>query len=293
MATTDSKVDVILPTHHRPHTVGFAIQSILNQTHSDFEVHVVGDGTTRETEEVVRSIDDPRVRFYAFPKGFGLGYGNRNTVLKQTRAPFVAYLSDDDLWFSDHLELAIKELTASGDSLVAFRYGQVVYPDTMDPCFFALDWRLPVLSDFLRNWFIGASTSLHRREVFDRIGYWDAGLFRFGDRDFYNRVRRSGLGLHYVDEITLLRFFALEWQKRYRDIREPPQQRYLDYLQDPTWCAQFRGRAGPGPRSLEQRLRQGRDFASYAFWSGPKFARYVFQKLARPARLAGDEPSKT
>ncbi len=68
MATRDSKVDVILPTHNRPHTVGFAIQSILNQTHPDFDVHVVGDGTTQETEDVVRSIVDPRVHFYAFPK---------------------------------------------------------------------------------------------------------------------------------------------------------------------------------------------------------------------------------
>jgi len=230
--------------------------------------------------------------FEMFSKGFGLGYGNRNTVLKQTQAPYVAYLSDDDLWFPDHLELALRELDASAVGLVALRYGQVVYPDTADPCFFALDWHLPMLSEFLRNWFLGASTSVHRRDVFDHVGYWNDALVRFGDRDFYNRVRRSGLQTRYVDQITLLRFFALEWQQRYRQIKEPPQKHCLDRLQDPTWCAEFRHSAAPGPRSLHQRLRQGRDFTSFAFWSGPKFVRYWWQKLTKPVGAPSSEQVK-
>ncbi len=43
-ATSDARVDIILATHERPHTIGYAIDSVLRQTHGDLQLHVVGDG---------------------------------------------------------------------------------------------------------------------------------------------------------------------------------------------------------------------------------------------------------
>src|SRR5262249_54874170 len=128
-------VDVILPTCRRPHTIGFAIRSVLLQTHRDFVLHVVGDGCDAETERVVAAVDDPRLRFRRFPKAMGFGYEHRNVVLRATTAPFVAYMTDDDLWFPDHLERGIAHLRARSLGLVAFRSIQVRFPDTLDPYF--------------------------------------------------------------------------------------------------------------------------------------------------------------
>jgi glycosyltransferase involved in cell wall biosynthesis len=70
-------VDILLPTYRRSHTLGFAIESVLNQTHRDFLLHIIGDGCPDETESVVRGFDDPRIRFQRFPKSPGFAYGIR------------------------------------------------------------------------------------------------------------------------------------------------------------------------------------------------------------------------
>jgi glycosyltransferase involved in cell wall biosynthesis len=274
-----SAFDVVLPTRGRSHTIGFAISSVLEQTERDLRLHVVGDGCGEETERVVRSFSDPRITFTRFPKGTGFGYGNRNAVLRAGNAPLVAYMTDDDLMLPDHLELARVALEA-GPALVAFRCAQVRFPDELDPFFFPFDWKLPVLGGFLRNWFIGSANLAHRRSLFDRIGYWDASLLRFGDREFYRRARLAGEAA-YSDETTLLRFFAAEWDARYPSLGEPPQERYVARIRDPDWVGGLRRRAATGRRGIPARLGQMRDFLRFAGRSGPKFARFAFRGLRR------------
>jgi hypothetical protein len=157
-------VDVILPTHRRPHTIAYAVEAVLRQTHSDFALHVVGDGCDDATEAAVRRVSDARVHVHRFAKARGFGYANRNHVLRATSAPLIAYANDDDLWFPDHLERGLAALEQRGLDLVAFRSVHVQVPDLLDPHFFAFDWRVR-LGTFLRNWFLGAGTLLHRRAV--------------------------------------------------------------------------------------------------------------------------------
>ena len=270
--------DVILPTRGRAHTIGYAIESVLRQTVADFTLEIVGDGCDEETERVVLGTGDPRVKFSRFSKGMGFGYAHRNTVLRRGRSPYVAYMTDDDLLFPDHLELALSALERPGPSLAAFRAAQVRFPDDLDPNFFAFDWNLGRFSAFLRDWFIGSANLAHRRSLFDRLGYWDETLFRFGDREFYNRARRAGESV-FLDEVTLLRFFARQWDSRYASLPEPPQARYARRMRDPEWRRQVRLRAVRGPRGLRLRADQARDFVGFALRSGPKFLRFAARKV--------------
>lgn len=279
--SSSSLVDVVLATYRRPHTIGYSIQSALAQSHANFILHVVGDGCDFETERVVRSFDDPRIRFERFPKAMGFGYVHRNTVLARASAPYVAYLTDDDLWFPDHLASGIKHLTENALDLVAFRSIHVQFPDTLDPYFFAYDFRAGEES-WLRNWFMGAVGCVHRRSIFDIIGYWNDHLFRFGDREFYNRARVSSARTAYINRVTLLRFFAQHWDRRYDALSEPPQKRYLPRVQDSQWCEAIRRSTEAKGRSLEVRRRQVSDFLEFGLRSGPKFARFWYQKLTTP-----------
>jgi len=274
-------VDVVLPTFRRPHTIGFAIRSVLCQTHRNFTLHVVGDGCDARTESVVAGFDDPRVRFHRFPKGMGFGYAHRNDVLRGSDAPFIAYMTDDDLWFPDHLELGVAALRESELGLVAFRSIQVRHPDVLDPYFFAFDWDAGPASRWLRNWFMGSVNCVHRREVFAKVGYWNDRLFRFGDREFYNRVRTSSAPSRYVDRVTVLRFYAQHWDGRYAALPEAPQGPYLEKIQDPAWRERVH-RAFDEPRGFAVRRRQAADFFAFAVRSGPKFARFWYQKLRTP-----------
>lgn len=272
-------VDVVLPTHARPHTIAWAIASVLGQSEARLALHVIGDGCDDATEAAVRAAADARVSFSRFPKAMGFGYANRNLVLARTRAPYVAYMSDDDLWFPDHLESALGALGRRRLDLVALRSGQVRFPDQPDPFFFAFDWRVPVLSPFLRRWFMGAVNCVHRRSVFDTVGYWNDGLFRFGDREFYNRVRASALPSAYLEHVTVLRFYAQHWDPRYARVAEPPQKRYLEKLRDPAWVEGFRAAARGRTRPAAVRGWQLGDFTRFALRSGPKFVRFGWQRL--------------
>jgi glycosyltransferase involved in cell wall biosynthesis len=278
-ASPDARaVDVILPTYRRPHTIAYAIRSVLAQTHRELTLHVVGDGCSAETEAVVAGIQDPRVRFHRFPKAMGFGYVHRNDVLRRSAAPFVAYMTDDDLWFPDHLERGLEALGDASLGLVAFRSIQVRYPNVLDPYFFAFDWTAGAASRWLRNWFMGSVNCIHRREVFEDVGYWNARLFRFGDREFYNRVRTSRVATRYVDHVTVLRFYAQHWDGRYGRLSEAPQARYLEMVRDPQWRDGVQD-ALHGRRDWVVRRRQAADFFAFAIRSGPKFMRFWYQKL--------------
>jgi glycosyltransferase involved in cell wall biosynthesis len=279
--TTPPRVDVILPTHHRPHTLPYALRSVLGQTHANLELHVVADGAREETADVVASLGDPRVRLHRFPKGRGCAYAHRNHVLRQTSAPFVAYMTDDDLWFPDHLERALTALAGSTEGLVAFRACHVTWPDRLDPFFFSFDWRRAARSAFLRNWFMGSVECVHHRETLAAAGYWNEDLLRFGDREFYNRVRRSPVGTRYVDRVTVMRFYAVHWDGRYAALREPPQRAYAERLADPQWVAALRARTESPRRPLAVRARQCRDFAALGLRYAPRFARFWYERRPR------------
>jgi glycosyltransferase involved in cell wall biosynthesis len=275
-------VDVILATYRRPHTVAYSIESVLGQTHPRLVLHVVGDGCGDDTEAVVRGFGDPRVRFHRFPKAMGFGYAHRNAVLRETAAPYVAYMTDDDLWFPDHLERGLAQLRDPELALVAFRSIQVRFPDTLDPFFFAYDWRLGAASRWLRNWFMGSVGCVHRRSVFEVVGYWNDHLFRFGDREFYNRVRLSEAPSRYLDRVTVLRFYAQHWDGRYARMGEPPQKRWLARLGDPSWREGVHEALRSPRRGWHVRRRQAADFMEFGARSGPKFARFWYQKLTSP-----------
>jgi hypothetical protein len=123
---------------------------------------------------------------------------------------------------------------------------------------------------------------VHRRSCFDAVGYWDDSLFRFGDREFYNRVRRSAVPSRFDPTITLLRFFAMDWDRRYGDFPEAPQRRFLALLSDPSRVQELRERASAGNRSARERFGQMLDFLRFALRSGPRFLRYVLHRA--PAR---------
>jgi len=96
-------VSIAIATYNRAHLLKRAIQSILNQTYQDFEIIVVDDGSTENTEEVVKSFTDKRIRFIKHKENKGLS-ATRNTGIKAARGKYVAFQDDDDEWLPEKLE---------------------------------------------------------------------------------------------------------------------------------------------------------------------------------------------
>lgn len=103
------RLTVLMPTYNVAPWVEEAIHSVLNQTYRDFELMVVDDASTDNTLDVVRTIDDPRIRIASFPDNVGLAE-NLNRGLNIINTELVARMDGDDIAESDWLETGIKVL---------------------------------------------------------------------------------------------------------------------------------------------------------------------------------------
>lgn len=100
-------VSVIIPTHNRRHLLPRAVGSVCRQTHADWELIIVDDGSTDGTEDWVRTISDPRVCYVRHEKNKG-ACAARNTGFFQAAGEFIAWLDSDDEWRTDKLEAQLK-----------------------------------------------------------------------------------------------------------------------------------------------------------------------------------------
>jgi GT2 family glycosyltransferase len=99
------QVSVIIPLYNKEKYIARAINSVLNQTHKNFEVIIVDDGSTDQGPYIVSSIQDPRVTLLR-QKNRGPGAA-RNLGIKMSRGHLVAFLDADDEWLPDYLNIAV------------------------------------------------------------------------------------------------------------------------------------------------------------------------------------------
>lgn len=98
-------VSIVLPTYNRAHSVPESIESILRQTYPYWELLVIDDGSTDNTEEIVAGLaaSDTRVHYYRQPQNKGAAAA-RNEGIKRARYEYIAFQDSDDIWKEDKLE---------------------------------------------------------------------------------------------------------------------------------------------------------------------------------------------
>lgn len=118
---------VVVPTYRHAALLPYAIRSVLAQEGAAIELFVVGDGVEDDTRETIEDfLRDERVRFFDFPKGERHGELGRHEALESARGRVVCYLSDDDLFFPDHVS---EMLLLLEDADFAHSAPLVVMPD--------------------------------------------------------------------------------------------------------------------------------------------------------------------
>lgn len=192
-------VSVVIATYNYGRYLAGALDSVLAQTFTDFEIVVVDDGSTDATAEVILPyLADPRVRYYRTEnrgqpaaKNFGIRFA---------RASLIGFLDADDLWLPAKLERQIALLRSDPGLGVVYTRRLVIDPEgrELDCPQPALHRGLVLEAVFRRNCICFSST-LVRRAVFAEAGYFDEDLPLAIDFDLWLRVARR-YRFDYVDE---------------------------------------------------------------------------------------------
>ncbi|HDZ91168.1 MAG TPA: glycosyltransferase family 2 protein, partial [Deltaproteobacteria bacterium] len=168
-------VSVIIPVFNRPQKVMRAISSVLFQTFTDYEVVVVNDGSTDGTGDALRRFGD-KVRLLTHSSNLGVSAA-RNTGIRSSHAPLVAFLDSDDYWLPDKLSVQTRFFMGNPQALICqtdefwIRNGRRVNPkrrhakpsgDVFEPS--------------LRLCLISPSAVMLRRTLLDEVGLFDEDL---------------------------------------------------------------------------------------------------------------------
>jgi glycosyltransferase involved in cell wall biosynthesis len=192
-------VSVIVATFNYGRYLAGALESALAQTMSDLEIIVIDDGSTDETQQVIRShLADPRVRYH---KTDHRGQpAAKNAGIRLARAPLVAFLDADDLWLPAKLEKQLA-LFAADPTLAVVYSRRILIDEWGRPLQFSQPdlARGNVLAAMFRKNFICFSSAVIRREVLEDVGLFDEDLALAIDYDLWLRIARH-YRFDYVDE---------------------------------------------------------------------------------------------
>ena len=103
-------VSIVMPSFNTGKFISESIESVLNQTYRNWELLIVDDCSTDNTETIVKNFNDDRIKFFRNDKNRGAAF-SRNFALQKARGEWIAFLDSDDLWFPQKLERQLKFMT--------------------------------------------------------------------------------------------------------------------------------------------------------------------------------------
>ena len=199
------KVSVVIPTYNREKTLPRAVESVINQTYTNWELIIVDDASKDNTEKLVKKYLSEKIKYFKNPENKQKSY-SRNYGIKQARGEFIAFLDSDDEWLPEKLEEQIN-----------------VVGDEYDGCFtgaykFEIDKKVArtpkiqdsLMIDVLKNNIsisIG-STGFVRKTLLDKVGGFREDMTVNEDIELV--VKLAGIGEFVVLDKPLINIYDID-----------------------------------------------------------------------------------
>ena len=117
-------VSIIMPSYNTAKFISKTIESVLEQTYKNWELLIVDDCSTDNTDEIVSKYDDDRIIYLKNKKNSGAAV-SRNKALKNAKGKWIAFLDSDDLWYPTKLEEQIKYMKKNKYSFSYTSYEEI------------------------------------------------------------------------------------------------------------------------------------------------------------------------
>jgi len=182
-------VSVIIPTFNRSRMVLRAVQSVIDQEYNDLEIIVIDDGSTDNTYKNLTKLKN-YIKYIRLDNNSGVSVA-RNIGIKNSLAPWVAFLDSDDYWLSKKLKIQMEfiynnpETIACQTGEIWVRNGRRVNPKQKH--------KKPsgdIFYQSLKLCLVSPSSVAISRSVFDEIGFFDESLPAAEDYDLWLRLSR-------------------------------------------------------------------------------------------------------
>lgn len=192
------KVTIVVPCYNQGQYLDEALQSLLNQTFTDWECIIVNDGSTDTTEGVAMKWETKDPRFtYIYQENGGVSSA-RNLGIEKAKAEFILTLDADDKYEASFLEKAMTVLVDNPEIGIVSSWGRY-FTNEKQLQIYKLMGKSTV--DFLfQNAAIG--TSLFRKVCWEQVGGYDENPENgLEDWEFYLRVCALGWNVHIIEEV--------------------------------------------------------------------------------------------
>jgi glycosyltransferase involved in cell wall biosynthesis len=179
-------VTVIIPTYNRGWIVKEAIDSVLDQDFSDFELIVVDDGSDDDTREVLGTYANSITVLHQSNRGVSAA---RNRGIAEASGRLIAFLDSDDLWLPGKLKTQVKFFEENADAMINqtqeiwIRNGIRVNPKKRHHKFSGM-----IFERSLALCLVSPSAVMLRKSLFDTLGVFDERLPACEDYDLWLRI---------------------------------------------------------------------------------------------------------
>ncbi|MCL5408450.1 MAG: glycosyltransferase [Candidatus Omnitrophica bacterium] len=185
-------VSIIIPTYNRADLLPRAINSCLNQTYKNLEIIIIDDGSTDNTEQVVKIFKDERIVYIKNERNKGIP-ATRNVGLKIAKGKFIGFLDHDDEFLPEKIEKQVNSLINNPDRDISVceRYEYNIYTDTTS---------LKKIPDiFLQQILI-------KQSCFDKIGLFDERFYTIDDTEIQVRFKMFQLKTISINKPLIIRY---------------------------------------------------------------------------------------
>ena len=194
-------VSVVVPTFNHAKFLNQALQSIIEQSHQNWEAIIVNNFSTDDTLQIIESFNEPRFKVVNFQNN-GVIAASRNEGIRRSSAPFIAFLDSDDMWYSEKLSRCLVELEG-GNDLVCHgekwvsadtRQRNIVYGPASNATHDKLLFRGNCLS---------TSATIVRRDILNKVGGFseDSTFTTAEDYELWLKISQITSRFIFVDEI--------------------------------------------------------------------------------------------
>lgn len=196
----DPLVSVLTPTYNSQRFIGRAIESVLAQTYTNFEMLIVDSLSQDGTADVVRTFRDARVIFLQ-EKGLSVGAA-RNHAFRRSRGDYITFLDSDDIFQPQKIERQVDFLRRHPAYDVAYCNGLHRYENAPDVLYRKRrDSRSGnIVAQLLQTSYINLNTVLLKRAVLDKAGVFNERRGYPEDWELWLKIGLAGFSFGYHDE---------------------------------------------------------------------------------------------